>query len=146
MRALGFIVAAAACSSSSPGGGISGQLPGGSFQPADTVSAMITTSDGAGGTSSSAYIVLASTSDVCADAGASPPIIRKGARYITIELRDVAGATSTTPAAPGSYTIYPDTGSEPPHSASLAAVGYDATCQPDDVYAAKAQSGTVTLT
>lgn len=146
MRAFGLLVAVAACSSSSSGGGISGQLPGGSFQPADTVSATITTSDGAGGTASFAHVVLASTSSVCADAGASPPIARKGQRFITIDLRDVTGATSAAPAAPGSYTIYPDTGSEPPHSATLVTGALDATCQPDDVHAAMAQSGTVTLT
>lgn len=146
MRALGLVVAVAACSSSSPSGGISGQLPGGSFQLEDTVSATITTSDGAGGTSSSARIVLASIGGVCPDAAASPPIARMGQRFIEIDLRDVTGATATAPAAPGSYTIYPDTGSEPPHSASLVTGGLDATCQPDDVHAAMAQSGTVTLT
>ena len=71
--------------------------------------------------------------------------MRKGQRYLTIELRDVNGATTTTPTAPGTYTIYPDTGSEPPKSASLLVGALDQTCQSNDADSAKAQSGTVTL-
>jgi hypothetical protein len=128
-------------------GGGGGTVTGpGSFQPSDTISASVTMSDGNGGTSSYAWIVLASTSGLCADAGASPPIDRKQQKFTTIALRDVAGATSTTPAAPGTYTIYPNTGSEPPKSASLSTGQLDATCQPIDASSASGESGTVTLT
>ena len=116
------------------------------FDLADSISASVTTSDGAGGSASSARIVLASTSGLCSDASATPPIDRKGQRFIAIELRDVDGATSTAPTAPGTYTIYPNTGSEPPKSASLETGGFDDTCQQVDEDAATAQSGTVTLT
>lgn len=123
-----------------------GQVPGGGFMTADTISATITTSDGAGGSSASARIVIASTANLCSDAGASPPIDRKNQRTITLDLRDVSGAMTSAPTAAGTYTIYPDTGSEPPKSASLLVVGLDATCQPLDADTAQAQSGTVTLT
>ena len=139
------LIAAAGCTSSA-GGAVTGQPPGGTFQTADTISAAVTVSDGAGGTTSSAQIVLASTPHLCSDAGASPPIDRKLQRFITLDLRDVTGSSRTAPAAPGTYTIYPDTGSEPPKSASLATGSLDATCQPADADAASAQSGTVTLT
>jgi hypothetical protein len=144
---LAIVVAAAAgCSSTSSGGDVSGDVPGGTFELADSISATITTSDGAGDTSSVAQIVMASTTDLCGDAGATPPIDRKLERYITILLRDVNGASTTAPVAPGSYTIYPDSGTEPPKSASLLVGGLDGSCQPNDAAAAAAQSGTVTLT
>jgi hypothetical protein len=123
-----------------------GQLPGGNFTIADTISASITTSDGTGGSLASARIVIASTANLCADAGASPPIDRKSQRAITLDLRDVNGSMYSAPTAAGTYTIYPDTGSEPPKSASLSVSGLDATCQPLDADTAQAQSGTVTLT
>jgi hypothetical protein len=47
--------------------------------------------------------------------------------------------------APGVYTIYPDSGTEPPKSASLLTGAFDGSCQPDDADAATAKSGTVTL-
>jgi hypothetical protein len=96
-----------------------------------------------GGDSSPALIVLASTSNLCSDAGT---VDRTGQHFISIELRDVNGSTRTAPTAPGSYTIYPNTGSEPAKSASLTVGGFDNTCQLDDNLAAAAQSGTVTLT
>lgn len=135
------MIGATACTSG--GGTVSGQ---GGFQPSDTISAAVTMSDGNGDTSSYAWIVLASTSGLCSDAGASPPIDRKQQKFATIALRDVAGATSTTPAAPGTYTIYPNTGSEPPKSASFTSGQLDGTCQPIDADAASGESGTVTLT
>jgi hypothetical protein len=138
-------VTLAACSSSS-GGAVSGTPPGGGFDLADSISASVTTSDGAGGTSSTARIMLASTSGLCSDASASPPVDRKLQRFITIDLADVTGGVSTAPTAPGTYTIYPNTGSVPPKEALLDTGGLDATCQPVDEDAASAQSGTVTLT
>lgn len=134
----------AACASDSAN--VSGNLPGGGVTVADTISATVTTDDGTGGTSSYAQIVIGSTSGLCSDAGAAPPIDRKGAREIVIELRDITGSQSTAPAAAGAYTIYPNTGSEPPKSASLSTVGFDNTCQTVDAQTASAQSGTVTLT
>jgi hypothetical protein len=113
---------------------------------ADMISATVTTSDGAGDTSSAARIVLGSTSNLCSDASASPPIDRKGQHFIAIELRDVAGAMKTAPTAPGVYTIYPDTGSEPAKSASFTIGVFDGTCQLVDDESASGQSGTVTLT
>lgn len=147
MRVLAlFVIAATGCTSSSSGGGnVSGQTPGGSFDLADTISATVSISE-SGDTTSSAQILLASTSNLCSDASASPPIDRKGQRFILIDLRDVSGGTKTAPAAPGTYTIYPDTGTEPPKAASLTTGGYDGSCQSVDAAAAQAQSGTVTLT
>ena len=142
MRVIaGLAVVVVGCSSS---GGGTGQ-PGGSFHVADMISAAVTTSDGAGDTNGSAWIVLASTSQLCSDAGASPPIDRKGQRFIAIQLLDVNGATSTTPVAPGTYTIYPNTGSQPPHEALLTTGGIDGSCQSIDADAAAGESGTVTL-
>ncbi len=135
------MIGATACTSGA-GGTVSGQ---GGFQPSDTISASVTMSDGNGGTSSYAWIVLASTSQLCADASASPPIDRKQQRFTTIALRDVSGATTATPTAPGTYTIYPNTGSEPAKSASLLTGELDSTCQPIDADAASGESGTVTL-
>jgi len=146
MRLAGLAFLAAASCTSSSGGTVSGQMPGGNLDLADTISASITTSDGAGGTLGDARIVMASTSHLCSDAGASPPIDRKGQHYVTIALRDVAGAMTTAPTVPGSYTIYPDTGSQPAKSASLLTGALDGSCQIDDATAAMAQSGTVTLT
>ena len=141
---LAYVFALAACTSSSSS--VSGTVPGGGFDFADTISATITTDDGTGGTSSFAQIVIGSTSGLCSDAEASPPIDRKGSRAIVIELRDNAGSQSTAPAAAGAYTIYPNTGSEPPKSATLSTIGLDNTCQTVDAQTASAHSGTVTLT
>ncbi|HSD89055.1 MAG TPA: hypothetical protein VLB44_16115, partial [Kofleriaceae bacterium] len=145
MRVLALIVIAATGCTGDSDGSVTGQTPGGSFDLADTISAAVTYSDG-GDTSSEARIILGSTASLCGDASASPPIDRKLQRFISIGLRDVNGATKTTPSAPGSFTIYPDTGTEPAKSASLVTGGYDGTCQPLDDVAAQAQSGTVTLT
>ncbi len=147
---LGFlIVVTAACTSSAPGGANPGGGSNGSgttFQPGDTISAVVVTPDGAGGSTSAAWIVLASTSNLCADEGASPPIARKNQKLVTIQLADVNGSARTAPTVAGSYTIYPDSGSEPPKSASLTTATLDGSCQPIDADAAQAQSGTVTLT
>lgn len=137
---LGFVVA---CTSSSSG--VSGMTPGGGFSPAATVSAAVMVSDGAGGSSGEALIVISNEDSVCGDAGATPPIERKGSRFISIALLDVNAGTSTAPAAAGAYTIYPNTGSQPPKEALLETVGLDATCQPVDADSASGQSGTVTL-
>jgi hypothetical protein len=146
MRLLACVLASLAACSSSSGGAVSGTPPGGGFELADSISASVTTSDGAGGSSSSARIVLASTSGLCGDATASPPVARKLQRYITIDLSDVTAGVSSTPTAPGTYTIYPNTGSVPPKEALLETGGLDATCQSVDEDAASAQSGSVTLT
>ena len=146
MRTLLLTLALAGCTA---GGSVSGQAPGGTFEPSDSISASVTTNDGAGDTASYAEIDVASTGHLCADASASPPIERKGQHYLTIQLRDVNptnGAITTAPTAPGTYTIYPNTGNEPPKSASLVVGALDSSCQPDDAHAAQAQSGTVTLT
>lgn len=141
---LALVSLLAACTSN--GATVSGNVPGGGVDVADTISATVTADDGTGGTSSYAQIVIGSTSGLCSDATASPPIDRKGAREIVIELRDIAGSQSTAPAVAGAYTIYPNTGSEPPKSASLSTIGLDNTCQSVDAQTASAQSGTVTLT
>lgn len=148
-----FMFAVVGCMSTTDGSGSGGQSGGGgggggsgTFDASDTISTTVTTSDGGGDTSSNARIVLASTSNLCSDASASPPIDRKGQHFVTIELRDVNGATKTAPTAPGTYTIYPDTGSEPPKSASLTVGVLDDTCQPIDEQSGSGQSGTVTLT
>ena len=131
---------------SGAGGSVVGNLPGGVFDPADAISASVSMSDGNGGTTSAAHVVIASTASLCGDAAASPPIDRKQQRFITIDLTDVAGSVETTPTAPGTYTIYPNTGSRPAHSASLVTGALDTACQPIDADGAQAQSGTVTLT
>ena len=142
MRVLGLLMIVTGCTSSN--GSVAG--PGGGFEIADTISATVSTSDGAGGSSSIARIVLGSTGNLCSDAGASPSIARKGAHYVTIELGDVTGSTRTAPTAAGTYTIYPDTGSEPAKSASFDVTALDQTCQPLDADTGSGQSGTVTLT
>ncbi len=149
---LGLILIAVtgACTSSAPGGGGGGggggSNGGTTFTPGDTISAVVTIPDGAGGSTSSAWIVLGSTSGLCADESASPPIARKNEKTVTIQLTDVNGAARTAPTVAGPYTIYPDSGSEPAHSASLTTATLDASCQPIDADAAQGQSGTVTLT
>jgi hypothetical protein len=139
-----LMLVAVGCTSSN--GSVSGETPGGALDVADMISATVTTNDGGGDTSSSARIVLASTSNLCGDATASPVIDRQHQRFVTIELRDVSGATKTAPTAPGTYTIYPNTGSEPPRSAYLTVGELDGTCQLIDQESGSAQSGTVTLT
>jgi hypothetical protein len=144
MRVLALLVfVSVGCTSSE--GSVSGEAPGGAFDVADMISATVTLSDGAGDTSSSARVVLASTSNLCSDISASPAIARKHQRFVTIELRDVSGAAKTAPTAPAIYTIYPNTGTEPPKSASLTVGGLDGTCQLLDEESGLAQSGTVTL-
>ena len=145
MRVFSLLLfAAVGCTSSA--GSVSGETPGGAFDVADMISATVTTSDGGGDTSSSARIVLASTSNLCSDATASPAVDRQHQRFVTIELRNVSGSVKTAPTAPGTYTIYPNTGSEPAKSASLTVGGLDGTCQLIDEESGLAQSGTVTLT
>jgi len=144
MRVLVLFVCVAACSDS--GGSVSGQPPGGTFDVADMISATVTTSDSAGDSSSSARILLGSTPNLCDDAAASPAVDRKGAHLISIDLREVAGATRTAPTAAGTFTIYPDTGTEPAKAASLSIDMLDAACQTIDADSASAQSGSVTLT
>jgi hypothetical protein len=144
MRFFACLLLATACTSSADtADDDTGQSPGGgSLDAADEISATVTVSD-EGGDSSHALIVLASTSNLCDDAGS---VDRKGQHFISIELRDVNGSTRTAPTAAGTYTIYPNTGSEPAKSASLTVGAFDDTCQLDDNLAASGQSGTVTLT
>jgi hypothetical protein len=146
---LGFVLVGCTTSGpdggSGPGGGGGNGGGGGGFDTSDTISAMVTTSDG-GDTSSTAEIVLASTANLCSDASASPAIDRKGQHFISIELRDVNGATRTAPTAPGTYAIYANTGSEPAKAASFTVGVLDDTCQLIDTDSASGQSGTVTLT
>ncbi|NVB77856.1 MAG: hypothetical protein HOV81_05620 [Kofleriaceae bacterium] len=129
------LLVTAACGSTS-----TGDLPGGGFEIEDTISASITRDE-----DSVAQIVIASTSGLCGDAGATPPIDRAGQQYIVIELADVAGAMTTTPTAPGTYEIYPNTGSRPAKSASLVTGAFDDACESVDDATASGQSGTVTL-
>jgi hypothetical protein len=147
MRTLGLVMifAAAGCTSSADGS-IAGQPPGGGFEITDMISATVTMSDGTGDSSSTARIVMSSTASLCSDAGASPAIDRKGEHYVTIGLSDVSGGIRTAPTAPGTYTIYPNTGSEPAKSASFEVGAFDNTCQLVDEDAGSGQSGTVTLT
>jgi hypothetical protein len=90
--------------------------------------------------------VLSTADTACADAGATPPIERKGSRVVTITLMDVSAGVTAAPAAPGTYTIYPNSGSQPPKEALFDAVGFDDSCQSVDADAAQGQSGSVTLT
>jgi hypothetical protein len=143
-------IAAAGCSSSGsiPGGESGSATPGGSFAIADQISAAVTFSAGGGDLASTAWIVLASTSNLCGDDSASPPIKRKGQRFITINLYDVNNETGTTPTAPGTYMISDAlgmTGYQPPKQAELVTGGFDTTCTVIDADAGTAESGTVTL-
>ena len=144
MRILFGLSLLVGCTTSHGGGGT--MTGPGSFMPMDTISASVTSGpDGAGGTSQVARIVMATTSGLCTDASASPPVDRKNQTYLVIELANVFGARTETPSAPGTYTIYPNSGSRPAASASFVFGGFDATCQPNDGVAASGQSGTVTL-
>jgi hypothetical protein len=147
MRTLGWVLllGAAGCTSNADGS-LTGQPPGGGFEIVDTISATVTMSDGAGDSSASARIVMTSTANQCSDAGASPAIDRKGEHFIAIQLSDVSGGIRTAPTAPGTYTIYPNTGSEPAKSASFDVGAFDNTCQLVDEDTGSGQSGTVTLT
>jgi len=117
-----------------------GPLPGGGFDTKDTVSGVVTIEDDA-----MARIVIASTANLCSDARATPPIDRQGQMFIVIDLADTGGANTTAPTTPGTYTIYPNTGSRPAKSASFVTGGFDATCGPNDDAAASGQSGSVVL-
>ncbi len=136
MKAIvGFASVVMACTTGGSGGGGGG---GGAF-PADQISATVTSAD----TGGRATVMLASTPRLCDDATASPPIDRAGQHYIAIDLEDVANGTTTAPIAPGAYTIYPNTGTMPAHTALLRSGDLDATCQPlGDI---NADSGTVTI-
>jgi hypothetical protein len=134
----------AACTTSS-GGDVGGGTPGGGVDVQATVSAVVMSTD-TGDTTSEARIVLATVDSVCGDAGATPPIDRKGSRYIAIELKDVSGSTATAPTAPGTYTVYANSGSQPPKEALVLTGGFDDTCQSVDAEQAAGQSGTVVLT
>jgi len=116
----------------------SGNLPGGSVD-GDQISAVVTMD-----TDSDARILMTNTMGLCHDVSAS--IDRKGEHYVMLVLHDVTATAKTAPTAPGTYTIYPNTGSEPAKSAVLTAGGYDANCNPNDAEAAQGQSGTVALT
>lgn len=135
-RLIAFALFASACTSS----GATGDLPGGGFDIEDTISASVTIDE-----DSAARIVIGSTTGLCGDAGANPPIDRAGQQYIVIELADVASGMTTTPTAPGTYTIYPNTGSRPAKSASFVTSRFDAACESVDDADASGQSGTVTL-
>lgn len=141
---LACLLLATACTSSAdPSGDDTDQTPGGgTVDAADAISATVSVSDD-GGDSSHALILIASTSNLCNDVDS---VDRKGQHFISIALRDINGSTRSAPTAPGTYTIYPNTGSEPAKSASLNVGGYDNTCQLDDDLSASGQSGTVTLT
>jgi hypothetical protein len=136
-----LLMVVAACTSDA-GGSVTGQVPGGSFDPGATISAAVMIPDGGG----EAVIVVSSVATACSDDGAAPPIERKGSRAMTIRLMDVANGMTTTPAAPGTYTIYPNSGSQPPKEALLEMYGLDDTCQQVDAQSAQGQSGSVTLT
>ena len=136
-----LLVVFAACTSASddgPGGGGSGAVD--DVDAAGAISAAIVVSDEGDG---AARILIASTKQLCSDARATPPIARKGQTLVMIDLHDVTGAGTTAPSAPGTYTIYPNTGSRPEKSASLQLATLDASCQQD--VQASGQSGSVAL-
>lgn len=125
-RTISFAVILAACA------GEEGGTPG-----AESISAVVTTD-----ADSVARIVIASTTNLCSDVRAS--IDRQNQSFITIELANVNGAATTAPMAPGTYTIYPNTGSRPAKSASLTTNRFDSVCSLDQD--GSGQSGTVILT
>ena len=120
-------------------GSVSGNLPGGGLQVADQISTVVTMD-----TDSDARILLTNTTNLCQDVSAS--IDRKSEHYIMLVLHDVGASAKTAPTAPGTYTIYPNTGSEPAKSVVMTAGGYDASCLPNDAETAQGQSGSVALT
>jgi hypothetical protein len=117
------------------------QLPGGSVDLKESIGANVMKED-----DGVLMIVTASTTGLCADARATPPIDRQGQHFIVIELADVGGANTTAPTAPGTYTIYPNTGTRPAKSASFVTGAFDDTCQTDDAFDGQGQSGSVVLT
>jgi hypothetical protein len=104
---------------------------------AESISAVVTNDQ-----DSVARIVIASTTNLCSDVRAS--IDRQNQTFVTIELADVSGAETAAPTAPGTYTIYPNTGSRPAKSASLTTGRFDNVCSLDED--GSGQSGTVVLT
>lgn len=118
-----------------------GPLPGGGWEVASSIGGNVSIED-----DSALRIVIGSTSNLCTDAKASPPIDRQGESFIEIELADVGGANTTAPTAAGTYTIYPNTGSRPAKSASFVTGRFDGDCMLDDAADASGQSGSVVLT
>jgi hypothetical protein len=118
-----------------------GPLPGGGWEVASSIGGVVTIDE-----DSTLHIVIGSTSNLCTDMRANPPIDRQGESFIEIELADVGGANTTAPTAAGTYTIYPNTGSRPPKSASFVTGRFDSDCMLDDAADASGQSGTVVLT
>ncbi|HUS28789.1 MAG TPA: hypothetical protein VMZ53_09770 [Kofleriaceae bacterium] len=118
-----------------------GPLPGGGGNVADSIGAVVTMED-----DSALHIVIASTSNLCSDARANPPIDRKGQSFVVIELADTGGAATTAPSAPGTYTVYSNSGSRPVKSASFISGAFDNACMLDDAADASGQSGSIVLT
>lgn len=141
--AMRFVLLACVAACTSSADGVSGSPPGGPVDTQATVSAVVMSSDTG---DSEARIVISSTASVCADAGATPAIDRMGSHFISIELKDVNGSTATAPAAGGTYTVYSNSGSQPPKEALVEIGALDGTCQLVDNAQASGQSGTVVLT
>jgi hypothetical protein len=118
-----------------------GPLPGGGWEVASSIGGNVSIED-----DSALRIVIGSTSNLCTDMRANPPIDRQGESFIEIDLADVGGANTTAPTAAGTYTIYPNTGSRPPKSAGFVTGRFDSECMLDDDADASGQSGSVVLT
>lgn len=94
----------------------------------------------------SAHIVIANTTNLCNDAGASPAIDRELQKFIIIDLTDVGASSTSAPSGPGTYTIYSNSGSRPAKSASYVTGAFDSSCLPVDTADASGQSGSIVLT
>ena len=126
---------------SNPGGGdpggVTGTLGGVSFSIQDAISASIAQTV-AGQTTTSGYIWMSNTADICGDIDHNRE--RPMSQRILIGLADSAG---TAPTGPGTYPVNT---SDPTMAASFATSDFDATCETIDAGTANATGGTVTLT
>lgn len=127
-----------ACDGGGSGGSVDGNIHGSAFSIQDAVSASV-----AFDTVHGAVIAMSSTSGLCKDIAANA--VHPNQKVVVITLFDVNGTTLNTPTAPGSYTIFQDSGTPPSKAASWFASVNDATCNEIDASGATATTGTVTL-
>lgn len=139
-----LFVLAGACggSSSSGGGALTGTVHGQSIMIEDAISVAATLS---GGTPQlhGAAIALSTTKDLCADAMSNAQ--HPNEKAVAIVLFDVNGTSTSTPTAPGTYTIFSGSGTPPAKSASLSVAVTDAMCHDVAAQDASGVTGTVTL-
>ena len=138
------VIAVTACGGGDSPGSVSGSVHGSGIAIGDVVSASVA---GKGTTLGQhfAFIEMSTTGNLCADA-TDPVTEHPDQEAVLIEMFDVNGTTFNTPTVPGTYAIYQGTGAAPPKSALLSVKEVDVNCKDIATSAAKATTGTITLT